>query len=221
MQTTRNLSAVTRMRTRTALAATATALAAVLWWRRHPSACPYSQRLWVQAPHPLITRARMLTMLSPQPGERMLEVGPGTGYYSLDLARALSTNGTLDIFDLQQEMLDHVLRRAREHGIENILATRGDARSLPYDDATFGGALLVTVLGEIPEQVQALSELARVLKPDGRLVVGELCVDPHMVSIRKLEQRARAAGLRLDAQIGPRLGYFARLTPVQSLRGTP
>jgi hypothetical protein len=36
------------------------AVAAIaLWWRRHPSACPYSQRFWVEAPHPLVTRKRL------------------------------------------------------------------------------------------------------------------------------------------------------------------
>jgi hypothetical protein len=53
---------------------------AALWWRRHPSACPYSQRFWVEAPHPFITRARLREALAPSPGSRVLEVGPGTGY---------------------------------------------------------------------------------------------------------------------------------------------
>ena len=43
------------------------ALAAVaLWWRRNPSACPYSQRFWVEAPHPFITRRRLLEILVEQ-----------------------------------------------------------------------------------------------------------------------------------------------------------
>lgn len=193
------------------LLAAAAVAGLALWWRRHPSACPYSQRFWVEAPHPFITRERLLDALAPQPGERILEVGPGTGYYTLDVADQLAP-GTLDIFDLQQEMLDHTIGRARERGLTNMTPAQGDARSLPYADATFDAAFLVAVLGEIPVQDDALAELARVLKPGGRLVVGELLGDPHMVRLGALKERASRAGLRFDAQVGPRFGYFARFT---------
>src|SRR4051812_48312527 len=80
------------------LAAAVAALA--LWWRKNPSACPYNQRFWVEAPHPLITRERLRRTLDPQPGERVLEVGPGTGYYAVPLAAWLGPEGRLDVFDL-------------------------------------------------------------------------------------------------------------------------
>ena len=199
------------MRARGVFVAGAAAVAgAALWWRAHPSACPYSQRFWVEAPHPLITRARLLEILEPRPGERVLELGPGTGYYTLDVAERLSDGGALDIFDLQQEMLDHTMRRAAERGLGNLTPQQGDARRLPYDDEAFDAAYLVTVLGEIPDPEQALRELARVLRPGGRLVVGELFGDPHWVSPGKLARSARAAGLTRTAQVGRAVGYFAR-----------
>jgi ubiquinone/menaquinone biosynthesis C-methylase UbiE len=188
----------------------AAVVAAALWWRRNPSACPYNQRFWVQAPHPFITRARLREILDPAPGERVLEVGPGTGYYALDMAAWIAPAGRLDVFDLQQEMLDHTMRRAGERGLDTIVPAQGDARQLPYEDATFDAAYLVTVLGEIPDQDAALRELARVLRPGGRLVVGELLGDPHWVSRRRLTERAEAAGLRFGRRLGSPLGYFAR-----------
>jgi ubiquinone/menaquinone biosynthesis C-methylase UbiE len=194
-----------------ALAAGAVA-AAALWWRRNPSACPYNQRFWVQAPHPLITRPRLREMLAPAPGQRILEVGPGTGYYALEVAGWIAP-GHLDIFDLQQEMLDHTLLRAEQRDIRNIVALQGDARSLPFEDDTFDAAYLVTVLGEIPDQETALRELARVVKPGGRVVVGELFGDPHWVSPGKLRARAARAGLRFESRLGSPLGYFARFAP--------
>ena len=182
---------------------------AALWWRRHPSACPYGQRFWVEAPHPFITRSRLLAALVPQPGETVLEVGPGTGYYTLDVARSCET---LHIFDLQQEMLDHTARGARDAGVGNVVAQQGDARSLPYADDAFDAAYLVAVLGEIPDQDAALRELARVLRPGGRLVVGELFGDPHMVTSGALRSRAAGAGLTFAGRVGPPFGYFAVLT---------
>jgi ubiquinone/menaquinone biosynthesis C-methylase UbiE len=184
--------------------------AGALWWRKNPSACPYSQRFWVEAPHPLITRARLREILEPQPGERVLEIGPGTGYYTLDLAAWVGEEGAIEIFDIQQEMLDHTIRAAGERGLGNVNPTRGDAQELGWDDHTFDAAVLITVLGEIPDQDVALREVGRVLRPGGRLIVGELLGDPHYVTPGSLQQRAEAAGLRFELRVGPKVGYFAR-----------
>lgn len=182
-----------------------------VWWRKYPSPCPYGQRFWVEAPHPFITHRRLREALAPQPGETVLEVGPGTGYYTLPVAQWLGESGTLHIFDLQPEMLEHTARRAAERGIANIHASQGDARRLPFDDATFDAAYLVAVLGEIPDQDAALRELRRVIKPGGRLVVGELLGDPHFVTARALRRRAASAGLELERRAGPSFGYFGVL----------
>jgi ubiquinone/menaquinone biosynthesis C-methylase UbiE len=194
-----------------ALAAGLGVAGAALWWRKNPSACPYSQRFWVEAPHPFITRARLREVLEPSSGERVLEVGPGTGYYSLPVADWLGPEGRLDVLDIQQEMLDHTMRRAADEGISNIAAERADAREMPYPDDTFDAAYLVTVLGEIPDQAAALRELRRVVKPRGRIVVGELFGDPHMVTHRSLRDRAAEAGLAVDRRLGGRLWHFTRL----------
>jgi ubiquinone/menaquinone biosynthesis C-methylase UbiE len=186
-------------------------LGAALWWRRNPSACPYNQRFWVEAPHPLITRPRLRAALAPLAGQRLLEVGPGTGYYALEVAEWIGSEGRLDVFDLQPEMLDHTMRRAARRGITNIVPTQGDARGLSYPDDTFDAAYLVTVLGEIPDQEAALRELARVVRPGGHVVVGELFGDPHWVSPRRLGERAERVGLRVERRIGSPLGYFACL----------
>jgi ubiquinone/menaquinone biosynthesis C-methylase UbiE len=193
-----------------ALAALAV-IAAALWWRNNPSACPYGQRFFVEAPHPLITRDRLRQILEPESGERVLEIGPGTGYYTLDLAEWVGPDGAVEIFDIQQEMLDHTMERARERGISNVHPTLGDARSLPYADDSFDAAALTAVLGEIPDPDAALREINRVLKPGGRLIVGELFGDPHMVTLSTLRRRAEAASLVFEGHVGPKLGYFARL----------
>jgi ubiquinone/menaquinone biosynthesis C-methylase UbiE len=191
----------------------AAVLGAALWWRKNPSACPYGQRFWVEAPHPIITRERLREVLRPQPGERVLEIGVGTGYYSLDLASWLQPGGTLELFDLQQEFLDHVMRGAGERGLTNLVPTQGDATALPYADAAVDAVLLTAVLGEIPDTDAALREIRRVLKPDGRLVVGELFGDPHFTTRASLQRQGAAADLRLEEISGNWFGYFARLSP--------
>jgi ubiquinone/menaquinone biosynthesis C-methylase UbiE len=193
--------------------AAAATLAAALWWRKNPSACPYGQRFWVEAPHPVITRERLRTVLRPGPGERLLEIGVGTGYYSLDLAEWVAPDGTLELFDLQQEFLDHVIRAAGERGLANLVPTRGDATQLPYEDASVDAVVLTAVLGEIPDTAAALREIRRVLKPSGRLVVGELFGDPHFTTRTSLERMGAEAGLALAERSGNWFAYFARLVP--------
>ena len=185
-------------------------LGVVLRWRKNPSACPYGLRFSLELPHPFLTRSRLREILAPKPGERVLEVGPGTGYHALHVARWLEPGGTLDVLDIQQEMLDHTMRRARELGVSNIIPTRGDARELPYPDDTFDGAYLNFVLGEVPDQEKTLRELRRVLRPGGRLVVGEAVLDPHMVGFDSLREKAETAGLRFEHRLGGALGYYAR-----------
>lgn len=207
------------MRARALLAAAGAAtLGAALWWRKNPSACPYGQRFWVEAPHPVVTRDRLHSMLRPAPGERVLEIGPGTGYYTFDMAEWVAgagddgRPGTVEIFDLQQEFLDHVMRGAAARGVANVVPTQGDATALPYADDTMNAVVLTAVLGEIPEPATALREIRRVLKPDGRLVVGELFGDPHFTTLASLKRQAAVAGLAYESHSGNWFAYFARLT---------
>ncbi|HET9163181.1 MAG TPA: class I SAM-dependent methyltransferase [Solirubrobacterales bacterium] len=186
---------------------------AALWWRKNPSACPYGQRFWVQAPHPVISRDRLRLVLAPQPGERVLEIGPGTGYYTLDMAEWVGSDGRVEIFDLQREFLDHVMKRASARGLGNVVPTQGDATALPYEDDSVDAVVLTAVLGEIPDQLAALREVGRVLRPGGRLIVGELVGDPHFTTQASLKRQAAAAGLAWEAHSGIWLGYFARLSP--------
>jgi ubiquinone/menaquinone biosynthesis C-methylase UbiE len=200
------------LRLRTAFGLTGAAVAgAALWWRKNPSACPYGQRFWVEAPHPIISRDRLRSVLRPEPGERILEIGVGTGYYTLDMAEWVGPEGTIEIFDLQQKFLDHVAAQAAERGLTNINPTQGDATALPFEDDSVDAVVLTAVLGEIPDPVAALRQVQRVLKPGGRLVVGELFGDPHFTTQSALKRQAGEAGLRWESHSGSWFGYFGRL----------
>lgn len=201
------------MRLRAALGLLGAAtLGAALWWRKNPSACPYGQRFWVEAPHPIISRDRLRSVLTPAPGERVLEIGPGTGYYTLDMAEWVGPDGRVEIFDLQQEFLDHVTSRAAKRGLGNVVPTQGDATALSYADASMDAVVLTAVLGEIPDPVAALREIRRVLKPEGRLVVGEIFGDPHFTTLASLKRQAAGVGLAFEAHSGNWFAYFARLS---------
>jgi ubiquinone/menaquinone biosynthesis C-methylase UbiE len=199
------------VKARAAIALGAVALLlAIRFARTNPTPCPYGLRWMLELPRPGISRERVLEVLAPSAGERILELGPGTGHYTLEVARRLE-GGRLDALDIQQEMLDDLASAAERDGIANVVPALGDARTLPFGDGSFDAALMVTVLGEIPDQGAALLELARVLRPGGRLVVGETAIggDPHFVGLGALRRRAERAGFDFERHAGTRLGYVA------------
>ena len=197
-----------------ALLAVAAGMAARGASQRHPQPMPYSMRWVLYLPRWPLTATRLRRILDPRPGERLLEIGPGVGIYALPIAAAVAPGGTIDALDIQPEMLDVLARRAAAAGVSNIAAAVGDAQRLAYADATFDAAYLVGVLGEIPEPAQALRELRRVLKPDGRLVVGEALVgDPDAVRLPVLCAMAESAGFTLEQRLGSPIAFFARLRP--------
>jgi SAM-dependent methyltransferase len=188
--------------------------------RRIPLCCPTGtsqrgvsvDRAILDIPLPNLTCGRLDEVLRPRPGERILEIGPGTGLQSLHVAHRLGPDGRLDVVDVQPEMLDHVTRRAKERGIATITATESDARELPFADGVFDAVYLVTALGEIPDPGPVLREATRVLAPRGRLVVGEF-FDRHWVSFGRLHRLADACGLHLEVRRGPTFAYLARFQP--------
>jgi ubiquinone/menaquinone biosynthesis C-methylase UbiE len=195
-----------------AAAGASAAIAAAAWWYTDSAPYPYAQHRILDLPLPFLTSRRLDALLAIRPGERALEIGPGTGLQALHIAGLLGDQGRLDIIDIQDQMLDHVMRRATAAGITSITPARADARQLPFPAATFDAAYLVTVLGEIPDPAAAVRELRRVLKPSGRLVVGEF-LDRHYVPLVDLLRYGNAAGLELSGRLGPPLAYFARLRP--------
>ena len=195
---------------RRSIALACLAAAAGAWWYTDTAPYPYAQRWLLDLPLPFLTNRRLDALLAVRPEERVLEIGPGTGLQALHVAGQLGEHGRLDIVDVQTSMLDHVMRRAEAGDIDNrIVPTAADARALPFADASFDAAYLVTVLGEIPDPATALNEVSRVLKPGGRLVVGEF-FDRHYVPLVTLLGYGNAAGLRPAGRLGPPLAYLAR-----------
>lgn len=184
------------------------------WSVTHPAPMPHLLRWTLLVPRGNHSPKHLAQILQPRSGERILEIGPGIGIHALPVALSLAPNGTLDVFDVQQAMLDDVMRRASAAGITNITAKQGDARKLPYPNGTFDGAYLVGVLGEVADGQAALRELRRVLKPSGRLVVGEVFFDPDFVRFGSLKGRAEQASFAFERRLGGSFSYLARFRPM-------
>ena len=199
-----------------ALLALGTDIAGRVWSRKSPLPMPYFMRGVLLVPRGPHSPKRVKDVLQPRSGERILEIGPGVGVHALPIAAALLPDGVLNVLDVQQTMLDDLARRAAKLNIRNIVPQQGDAQQLPYADRNFDAAYLIGVLGEIPDEAAVLGELRRVLKPDGRLLVSELFIDPDFVSLSDLREKACAAGFVIQRQVGPRWAYTAVFQPASS-----
>jgi hypothetical protein len=97
-------------------------------WRQ-PSPCPYAMSWLLELPGPAPSVERLLRILRPIPGQRLLELGPGIGVHALPVVRVIAPNGRVEAFDIQQDMLDAVAQRACcgsvIHGVEPHGATIG------------------------------------------------------------------------------------------------
>jgi ubiquinone/menaquinone biosynthesis C-methylase UbiE len=163
---------------------------ALLNKRRQKGAAPYPHQAAFLLNNPvrrvLSNPARKVDSIGLTGSERVLEVGPGPGFYSVQIARRV-TYGRLDLFDLQTEMLDKARRQLELAGFHDVGFTTGEASDgFPYPEHTFDVAFLAAVIGEVPDKPACIRSLGRVLKPGGQLVFAEAFPDPDRMSVREL-----------------------------------
>jgi len=144
----------------------------------------------------------LLDRVGIRPGERVLELGPGPGVFTVAAAKRAGPQGRLVAVDIQTRMIEQVELRARQAGLTNVETHVASAHSLPLPAASVDRAFLVTVLGEIPNPDRALAELHRVLTPDGVLSVSEEFLDPDYPTAAETIRRVEAAGFRLAERHG-------------------
>jgi len=172
--------------------------------------CPASLTWLVDNPIRRRYMRPVLDRVGIQHGERVLELGPGPGTFTMEAARRVGPEGRLIAVDIQPKMIAQVEKRVREAGLTNVETHVADAYHLPLDDESVDRAFLVTVLPEIPDQARALAELRRVLrspeptegKPGGVLSITEEFPDPDYLFAFETIQRVEAAGFRLERRFG-------------------
>ncbi|MBC8254295.1 MAG: methyltransferase domain-containing protein [Ardenticatenia bacterium] len=137
-----------------------------------------------------------------RPSERVLELGPGPGVFTVEAARRVGPTGRLIVVDIQPKMIAQVEKRVREAGLTNVETHIADAHHLPLEDESVDRAFLVGVLPEILDQARALAELRRVIKPSGLLSVTEEFLDPDYPFAFETIRRVEAAGFSLERRFG-------------------
>ena len=181
-------------------------LVAWLGWRlishRRSLPCPTSLAWLLDNPFTTGYHSTVLSRLELTPGLRVLDAGCGPGLLTTAVAAAVAPQGRVLALDIQPGMIAKAQARAAKAGLSNIdylVAPLGHGK---LTGTRFDRALLVTVLGEIPDKVAALSEIRSSLKPGGFLSITEVLPDPHFQSPRRIAALADQAGLRFRNKFG-------------------
>jgi SAM-dependent methyltransferase len=111
-----------------------------------------------------------------QPGERVVDIGSGAGIDSLIAAKMVDPDGQVIGVDMTPAMLEMARKSASEAGAGNVEFREGLAESLPVPDGWADVVISNGVLNLLPDKLAALQEMARVLKPTGRLQIGDILV---------------------------------------------
>lgn len=189
-------------------------VAVFLVWRfisnRRSLPCPSWLGWMVEMDNPFTKTNRasvIIDLLGLQPGMKVLDAGCGPGRLAIPAAKAIGTQGELTALDLQAGMLTRVQEKTRTAGLSNIRLMQAGLGEGKLEKAYYDRAMLVTVLGEIPEQEAAMQEIYQALKPGGILSVTEVIFDPHFQSSKSVKQVAGKVGFREVGFFGKRLAY--------------
>jgi SAM-dependent methyltransferase len=188
-------------------------VATCLVWRYAALPCPWWMVPLLENPYFQLVAGAELLMNRAGIGSGMsvLDAGCGPGRLTVPIAKRVGEAGRVVALDRQPRMLRRLQRRIAVHdlaNVETILGGLGEGR-LPAD--AFDVAVLVTVLGEIPDKAGALAEIRDALRAGGVLSVTEVLPDPHYQTLARVRVLAAEAGLAEQRLFEGRAGYTLNL----------
>jgi arsenite methyltransferase len=158
-------------------------------------------------------------------GNVILDIGSGSGTDALIASTLTGAQGKVYGLDMTQAMLDKLRHNIDEMGVKNVIPIEGNAEDIPLPDGSVDVVTSNGVLNLVPDKPRAFAEIARVLKPGGRLQISDISLgspvsdkarsDPKLwaecvvgaVVEDDYVEKLRAAGL--DVEVISRFDYFA------------
>ena len=182
--------------------------------RRHSLPCPVWLRWLVELDNPFTktNRAAVITEhLELRTGMTVLDAGCGPGRLTIPVARKVGTEGEVVAVDIQRGMLKRAQEKARNANITNIQFVEAGLGEGKLGCNRFDRAVLVTVLGEIPDRQAAMKEIYDALKPGGILSVTEIIFDPHFQGRKTVSRIAESVGFRESRFYGNKIAFTLNL----------
>ncbi len=169
----------------------------------HRGVFPHEMAFWLNMPFRrlILSPQKLIPRLHLQPNHHVLEIGPGGGYFSIELAKHL-LQGKLELLDIQEQMIRLCQRKLAKHKLHNTGFTVGNASDLKFSDNSFDRVILVSVLGEITDPQGAIKEIHRVLKKGGILSITEQPGDPDFVPQQEIIKLCNQQGFKLLERLG-------------------
>ena len=150
--------------------------------------------------------SKAIKALGIRPGQVVADVGAGSGYSTVRLAKEVGRTGRVYASDVQPEMIVHLQRRLERERIENVDVVQATDVNPRLPEATFDLILMVDVYHELSRPQEVLRRLRTALKPDGRLVLIEYrkespwvpIREEHKMSVKEARMELEAEGYRFD-----------------------
>ena len=131
-----------------------------------------------------------------EPGQTVLDLGCGSGTFTIAMAKMVGESGRVIAVDLQDEMLQMVKQKAVKEGLDSRITTHKSAPDGIGVSDKVDFALAFYMIHEVPDADAFLMEVARLLKPSGKLLIAEPLIHISESSFKKTVDAARLAGLK-------------------------
>lgn len=182
--------------------------------RRYTIPCPVWMKGMLDTPFTDGISARTqktIQHLDLSPGMNVLDAGCGPGRLTIPVARIIGPTGEVTAIDIQEGMLREAQERARKGHLTNIHFLRAGVGEGKIKRNYFDRAVMITVLGEIPDRQAALQDIYEALKPGGILLVEETIRDVHFQTRSTVIRLAGACGFIEKEFSGNRFSYILTL----------
>lgn len=156
----------------------------------------------------ILSSEKLVERLELEEAARVLELGPGPGYFSDSVARSIP-KGYLLLVDLQSEMLQKARQKLARASVRNFGFVQADGRALPVRSGALDCVFLVAVLGEVSDRGSCVREIYRVLRPGGLLSISEQPGDPDFIALTEARALVEGAGFSLERVYGHGKNYTA------------
>lgn len=130
-------------------------------------------------------RKDVMKRMNVKEGSKALDVCCGTGDWSISLAEAVGTEGSVVGLDFSQNMLSIAKKKQKELNLSQLTLLHGNAMELPFEDNSFDYVTIGFGLRNVPDYMRVLKELYRVVKPHGKVVCLETS-QPTLIGYRQL-----------------------------------